>query len=264
MGIINTTPDSFSDGGLYADRDAALRHGLSLVEQGANLLDIGGESTRPGAEVVTEQEEMDRVIPVIERLSQATDIPISIDTHKPAVMRAALAAGAQMVNDVKALSAVGALDVVSEAGVPVCLMHMQGEPSSMQDSPQYVDVVDEVVDYLISRVTAAVAAGIDRSNLIVDPGIGFGKTLTHNLRLLSSIAEIRARVGCPVLIGVSRKSMIDALLGRSVSERVPASIGLATQAALNGAAILRVHDVQATHDAVRSAEAVARVRKTQP
>lgn len=256
MGIINTTPDSFSDGGQFKGQDQALKHGLDLLSQGADILDVGGESTRPGADRVSEQQELDRVIPVIQALRRETDAPISIDTYKPAVMTAAVASGANFVNDVKALSTAGALSAASSAKVPVCLMHMQGTPDSMQRAPQYQNVIDEVVDYLKSRVAECVAAGIPKQSIVVDPGIGFGKKLEHNLLLLNSIDVIEEKVGCRVLIGVSRKSMINDILGRPVEERLAASIGLATQAAINGAAIVRVHDVRATHDAIRCAEAV--------
>ena len=256
MGIVNVTPDSFSDGGQYLDADAAVNHALALVEEGADLLDVGGESTRPGADEVSLQQELDRVIPVIERLQQAGDTPISIDTYKPEVMRAALQAGASMVNDVNALRAEGALQIVAEAGVPICLMHMHGLPKTMQDQPVYDDVVSEVISFLVQRINACQELGIPKQDIIVDPGIGFGKSLDHNLALLSSITQIRAELRCETLIGVSRKSMIDELLNRKVSARSSASVGLAVQAALNGAKIVRVHDVQATHDALRSVEAV--------
>lgn len=256
MGVINTTPDSFSDGGCFNDIDSGLRHGLSLIEQGADILDIGGESTRPGAAKVSLQQELDRVIPLVEVLSAETSVPISIDTYKPQVMKCALSSGAAMINDVNALRAEGALDVIAQAQVPVCLMHMQSQPKTMQQSPRYNNVVAEVVEFLTQRINACLELGITRDRLIADPGIGFGKTLDHNLALLNAVPEMRAKLDCELLIGVSRKSMIDALLQRSVDKRLPASIGLAVQAALNGAKIIRVHDVRATYDAIRCVEAV--------
>lgn len=256
MGVINTTPDSFSDGGYFIDSEAALLHGLALVEQGADILDIGGESTRPGAAKVSLQEELDRVIPVIELLNQSTCVPISIDTYKADVMRAAIQAGASMVNDVNGLRGEGAIDVVAECQVPVCLMHMQGSPIDMQNAPIYQSVVDEVTDFFNHRIQACCDAGISKMDIILDPGIGFGKTLQHNLQLLNSINKISQHHGCEMLIGVSRKSLIDMHLGRSVDKRLPASLGLAVQAALNGAKIVRVHDVRETFDAVRMVEAV--------
>lgn len=257
MGILNLTPDSFSDGGRFVDADNALRHALAMAQSGADILDVGGESTRPGADKVTLQEELDRVIPVIERIASETATPISVDTCKPAVMRPAVAAGATMINDVNGLRAEGAMELVAELEVPACIMHMQGTPQTMQQDPRYDQVVDEVIMFLQTRVQHAKQHGIPNNMLIVDPGIGFGKTLEHNLALLAKIPLLRATTGCDVLIGVSRKSLIDHLLSRSVDERLPASLGLAVQAALNGAKILRVHDVQATHDAVRAAEAVS-------
>jgi dihydropteroate synthase len=256
MGVINTTPDSFSDGGDFIDAEAALRHGLALAEQGADILDIGGESTRPGAAKVGLQEELDRVIPVIELLSQSTGVPISIDTYKVDVMRAAIQAGASMVNDVNGLREGGAIDVVAEFQVPVCIMHMQGAPKDMQESPNYQSVVDDVIAFFDHRIKACRDAGISKTDIILDPGIGFGKTLQHNLQLLNNIDQIRQHQGCEMLIGVSRKSLIDKLLGRSVDQRLPASLGLAVQAVLNGAKIVRVHDVRETFDAVRMVEAV--------
>ncbi len=256
MGIINTTPDSFSDGGQFKSHDSAVRHGLSLVEQGADILDIGGESTRPGADKVSVDQELDRVIPVIDRLVQETPTPISIDTYKSEVMRAAVAAGAQMINDVNGLRSEGALDSAAELAVPVCIMHMQGQPQTMQAQPSYEDVVADIVGFFEQRVQAAKQAGIHTSDIVVDPGIGFGKTLNHNLLLLQQLPAIKSQIGCEVLIGVSRKSLIDKRLDRDVSERLPASLGLAVQSVLNGAKIVRVHDVRASFDAIRMAEAV--------
>lgn len=256
MGVINMTPDSFSDGGRFDNIDSALKHGLLLVEEGADILDIGGESTRPGAATVSLQQELDRVIPLVEALSAETSVPISIDTYKPQVMRAAISAGAAMINDVNALRGEGALDVIAQTQVPVCLMHMQSQPKTMQQSPQYENVVAEVIEFLAQRINACLELGIARDRLIADPGIGFGKTLDHNLALLNAVPEMRAKLDCELLVGVSRKSMIDGLLQRSVAKRLPASIGLAVQAALNGAKIVRVHDVRATYDAIRCVEAV--------
>ena len=256
MGIINITPDSFSDGGRYQTTDTAVAHALELAGRGADILDIGGESTRPGAAGVSLQEELDRVIPVIEALQNATDTAISIDTYKPEVMTAAVAAGANMINDINGLRAPGAVEAVAGADVPVCIMHMLGSPQSMQQSPEYGDVVSQVSKFLAERIDVCLQQGIKRDSIIIDPGIGFGKTLQHNLALLAAVPGLHADLGCELIIGASRKSMIDALLGRAVEQRLPASLGLAVQAVLNGAKIVRVHDVQATHDAVRSAEAV--------
>lgn len=257
MGIVNTTPDSFSDGGEYLQTDAAVAHALRLADQGADILDIGGESTRPGAAEVSLQEELDRVIPVIERLRDATDTPISIDTYKPEVMSAALDAGAAMINDVNGLQAEGAIKVAAQAQVPVCIMHMQNNPRTMQQAPQYDNVVDEVINFLRQRIARCAEQGLGKDLIVTDPGIGFGKTLAHNLALLNQVPRLREALACEVLIGVSRKSMIDMLLDREVDHRLAASLGLAVQAALNGAKILRVHDVAATYDAIRAAEAVS-------
>ncbi len=256
MGVVNTTPDSFSDGGRFDKLDNALDHALDLVEQGADILDIGGESTRPGAQRVSLEEELGRVIPLIEALTQRTDIPISIDTYKPEVMRAAVEAGASMINDVNGLRADGAIDVVVKADVPACIMHMQGDPSSMQIKPSYANVFDEVLDFFQQRIDLLAGSGLDRKDIIIDPGIGFGKTLDHNLQLLNKVETLKSDTQCEVLIGVSRKSLIDKLLDRPVDQRLPASLGLAVQSVLNGAKIVRVHDVRETFDAVRAVEAV--------
>jgi dihydropteroate synthase len=256
MAIVNVTPDSFSDGGRHADVDTAVAHALRMVEEGADLLDIGGESTRPGADEVTEADELARVIPVIERLARATPVPISVDTSKPAVMRAAVAAGAGMINDVRALRADGALDAAAALGVPVCLMHMQGEPRTMQDAPHYDDVVAAVHGFLAERIFACEMAGIERRKLLVDPGFGFGKTLPHNLRLLRQLRRL-CELGPPLLVGVSRKGMIGALTGRELDERVVGSAVAAVIAVQNGARIVRVHDVAATRDALAVWQAVA-------
>jgi len=256
MGVVNTTPDSFSDGGQFSDVDCAVKHALKLVKQGADILDIGGESTRPGAEKVELNEELKRVIPVIEALKLRTNTPISIDTYKPKVMQAAIEAGASMVNDINGLRDIDALSIVAQANVPVCIMHMQGDPRTMQRQPSYRNVLDEVTHFFRQRLTETSNAGISKSDVIIDPGIGFGKTLQHNLQLLNSIPELRTNLECEVLIGVSRKSLIDKLLARAVDQRLPASLGLAVQSVLSGAKIVRVHDVHETYDAVRAVEAV--------
>jgi dihydropteroate synthase len=256
MGVVNTTPDSFSDGGQYDLVHKAVEHALRLVEQGADIIDIGGESTRPGAEKVSVKQEIDRVLPVIEALVSQTAVPISIDTYKPEVMRAAVEAGVSMINDVNGLRATGALEAAAKADMPVCIMHMQGQPQTMQAKPQYQSVVAEVDAFFKQRITAALAAGIIHSDIILDPGIGFGKTLKHNLELLNSVSQLKEFSGCHILVGVSRKSLIDKLLGRAVDKRLPASLGLAVQSVLNGAKIVRVHDVEETFDAVRAVEAV--------
>jgi len=255
MGILNVTPDSFSDGGIFLARDAAVAHALAMVEEGADLIDIGGESTRPGAQAVSVQEELDRVIPVIEAITRVAPVPVSIDTSKPEVMRAAVAAGAGLINDVRALRTTDALQTAAALEVPVCLMHMQGEPRSMQHNPVYVDMAGEVRDFLQERIEACVAAGIPRQRIVIDPGFGFGKTVEHNLELLRRLDELRA-LGAPVLAGLSRKSMIGALFGLPVAQRLHASVALALIAVQNGATMLRVHDVRATREAIRMFEAV--------
>lgn len=250
VGILNVTPDSFSDGGLYADLEAAVAHGLAMVEQGADMLDVGGESTRPGAADVPLDEELARVLPVIEALAARCAVPISIDTSKPEVMRAAVAAGAGMINDVYALRREGALDTAASLGVPVCLMHMQGEPRGMQDDPHYDDVVGEVHRFLTDRLFACELAGMDRRKVLVDPGFGFGKTLEHNLELLRELRRF-ADLGAGVYAGLSRKSMIGAITGRSVpAERAAGSVAAAMIAVQHGAKLVRVHDVAATVDAL--------------
>ncbi len=259
MGIVNVTPDSFSDGGAHDSTAAAIAHALRLVEEGADVLDIGGESTRPGADEVPVEEELRRVIPVIEALATRVEVPISIDTSKPDVMRAAVAAGAGMINDVYALRREGALDAASELGVPVVLMHMLGEPRSMQAAPEYDDVVGEVHRFLAERIFACEMAGIDKKKLLVDPGFGFGKTAAHNLELLARLQRF-TELGVPVLAGLSRKRTIGDLTGRAVpSERVHGSVAAHVIAAQNGAKLVRVHDVAATVDALKVWEAVAAV-----
>jgi len=259
MGIVNVTPDSFSDGGEHASAEAAIAHGLRLVEEGADLLDVGGESTRPGSQGVPVEEELRRVIPVIEGLAARAAVPISIDTSKPEVMRAAVAAGAGMINDICALEREGALDAAAALGVPVVLMHMRGEPRSMQEAPHYGDVVAEVHRYLADRIFAAELAGIPRARLVVDPGFGFGKDDDHNLALLAQLERL-TELGVPVLAGISRKRTIGALTGRDVpAERVAGSVAAHLLAAQRGARIVRVHDVAATVDALKVWQAVAEV-----
>jgi len=254
MGIVNVTPDSFSDGGRHFSAGEGVAHGLRLLEEGADILDIGGESTRPGAAGVSVDEELDRVMPVLEGLA-GCGVPLSVDTMKPAVMEASLAAGVDMVNDVRALREPGALRVVAESGAAVCLMHMQGEPRTMQQAPRYRDVVAEVKDFLRERVRAALEAGIVRERLVVDPGFGFGKTLGHNLDLLRRLGEF-ADLKLPLLAGWSRKSMIGALTGALAEERVYGSVAAALLAVQRGARIVRVHDVKATKDALAVLAAV--------
>lgn len=250
VGILNVTPDSFSDGGAYADTDAAVAHGLAMAEQGADMLDVGGESTRPGAHDVPVEEELRRVIPVIEQLAARTALPIAIDTSKPEVMRAAVAAGAGMINDVYALRREGALDAAAELRVPVCLMHMQGEPRGMQDDPRYDDVVGEVHRFLTDRLFGCELAGIDKRRVLVDPGFGFGKALEHNLALLRALERF-ADLGAGVYVGLSRKSMIGTLTGRPSGEaRAAGSAAAALIAVQRGARMVRVHDVAATVDAL--------------
>ncbi|HEX6929385.1 MAG TPA: dihydropteroate synthase [Gammaproteobacteria bacterium] len=255
MGVLNVTPDSFSDGGRFLDKAAALAHARRMIDEGADFIDIGGESTRPGAEPVSIDAELHRVIPVIEALCGHIDRTISIDTSKPEVMRAAASAGAGFINDVNALRSPGALDAAAELGLPVCLMHMKGEPRSMQLNPQYTDVVREVRDFLLERARAAESAGLRKENIFIDPGFGFGKTLEHNLALLRCLESFTA-TGYPVLVGMSRKSMVGALLDTPVDDRVFGSVTLAAIAAMKGAAVIRVHDVKPTRDALKVCGAV--------
>ena len=255
MGILNVTPDSFSDGGHFENLHIALRQAASMAEGGASLIDIGGESTRPGAASVSEQEELDRIIPVIEAVRAITDAAISVDTSKAGVMREAVAAGATMINDVAALRGEGALQAVADLGIPVCLMHMRGEPRTMQDSPRYDNVVAEVAAFLDGRIAACVEAGIGEDLIVVDPGFGFGKTHVHNVELLANLRQLRVRER-PVMVGVSRKSTLGKLTQREVHERMPASVAAAVVAVVNGASIIRAHDVQATVDALKVAQAV--------
>ena len=248
MGIVNVTPDSFSDGGRFLSHQAAISHALQLVADGADILDIGGESTRPGAAPASTQEELDRVMPVIHALASG-NTPLSIDTQKPAVMAEAIRAGVSMVNDVSALRAPGALEICAASDSAVCLMHMQGEPRTMQENPTYGDVVAEVRSFLLARVEACIAVGIARKRIVVDPGFGFGKSLGHNLALLRQL-DAFASLGLPVLAGLSRKAMFKALLDRETSDRLVPSVVAAVIAAQHGASILRVHDVRETRDAL--------------
>ncbi len=255
MGVLNVTPDSFSDGGLYVERDAALFQAQRMVTEGADIIDVGGESTRPGAVQVDPQQELDRVVPIVEALHREFDLPVSVDTSKPEVMSAAVEAGAGLINDVRALRRPGALAAAVAASVPVCLMHMQGEPQTMQQRPSYGDVVMEVLAFLAERRDACLASGISPDSIVADPGFGFGKTSSHNLRLLRNLAAFR-ELGVPVLVGLSRKSMIGQLLDLPVDGRAAASVALALSAVQNGANIVRVHDVGMTRDAVRMLEIV--------
>ncbi|MHA7814949.1 MAG: dihydropteroate synthase [Pseudohaliea sp.] len=261
MGVLNITPDSFSDGGqLYragaADLDAVLYRAEAMVAAGASLLDIGGESTRPGAEPVPEGEELARVVPVVEALAGRVDAMLSIDSSSPAVIRAAAAAGAHLINDVRALRRPGALEAAAASGLPVCLMHMQGSPDTMQAGPRYGDVVADVEAFLRERVAVCRAAGIDAGSILLDPGFGFGKTVAHNLSLLAALPRLAA-LGHPLLVGLSRKSLIAKLLGRSIDERMPASLALAVLSAERGARIIRAHDVVETTDALAMVAALA-------
>ena len=258
MGILNVTPDSFSDGGRYDHVDRAVEHALQMQREGADIIDVGGESTRPGAAAVSVEQELDRVIPVITAIRQRSDIPISVDTSKAEVMRAAVAAGADMVNDVNALQADGAIEACAGLAVPVCLMHMQGEPRTMQQDPHYADVVGEVADFLQRRSQACIAAGIDRSKIVIDPGFGFGKTLAHNLALLNRLEAI-CELELPVLVGISRKSMLGAIVDRPVTERLYAGIAAAVIAFERGARLFRVHDVAATRDALAVCDALRQI-----
>lgn len=257
MGVLNVTPDSFSDGGRWLDPAAAITRGLELEAEGAAIIDVGGESTRPGAAEISETEELRRVLPVVESLAMRVRVPISVDTSRPAVMRAVCAAGASFINDVRALAVPGALEVVAQSTVGVCLMHMQGQPQTMQVAPSYDDVVAEVSAFLSDRLAVCRAAGIAAERIVIDPGIGFGKRLEHNLALLGYLERLR-ELGQPVLIGASRKSLIGAMTGRPVDERLAGSLAVATAAALAGASIIRAHDVRETVDALKVVAALKR------
>lgn len=262
MGILNVTPDSFSDGGRFIGREAALQQARHMVEAGASIIDVGGESTRPGAQPVSVADELDRVIPVVESIAGELDVVISVDTSKPAVMEAAVAAGAHMINDVLALREAGAPETVARLQVPVCLMHMQGEPRTMQEQPVYGNVVQDIQVFLQQRVQACRAAGIAQEQIILDPGFGFGKTLQHNLTLFRHLPRF-AEPGFPLLVGISRKSMIGSILDVAVDQRLPGSLGLAGLAVWLGASIIRAHDVGPTVQAIRVVEAVKSVREAQ-
>jgi dihydropteroate synthase len=256
MGVLNATPDSFSDGGQFVKKDFAIKQAVKMLADGASIIDVGGESTRPGAKPVSLQQEMDRVIPIIEKISADLNVCISVDTSSPEVMLAAKKAGAHMLNDVRALTRKGALRAALETELPVCLMHMQGEPNTMQSDPQYSQVVNEVYSYLAGRIAECAKIGIPKGRLLVDPGFGFGKSLAHNYQLLSQLGKL-LDLGVPVLAGLSRKSMIGAALvdqmgvDRNVTERLFGSVSGAVIAAMNGARIIRVHDVKETVDAMR-------------
>ncbi|HID44441.1 MAG TPA: dihydropteroate synthase [Chromatiaceae bacterium] len=260
MGILNVTPDSFSDGGRYLHRDAAVTQALQMEKDGAAIVDVGGESTRPGARPVALQEELDRVIPVIEVLRDTLSIPVSIDTSKPEVMAAAVQAGAGLINDVNALRSKGAVEQAAKLAVPVCLMHMQGQPDTMQQAPRYDSVLDEISAFLTERIDACVAQGIPHEQLLIDPGFGFGKALEHNLELLRRLRELE-KLGCPLLVGLSRKSMLGTLTCREAEQRVAASVAAALLAVERGASVVRVHDVAETVDALKILEAVSREQR---
>lgn len=260
MGILNVTPDSFSDGGLlYADSrpslDKALERAAAMVANGAAIIDVGGESTRPGAAAIGVQEEMDRVLPVVELLNRELDVVLSVDTSSPELILEAVAHGAGLINDVRALTRPGAMRAAAATGLPVCLMHMQGEPEVMQDSPHYIDVVAEVRGFLAQRLEACTRMGIAHRNILLDPGFGFGKSPQHNLALLNRLDQLRG-LGCPLLVGLSRKSLIGHVLGRPVAERLAGSLALAAVAVLRGASIIRAHDVRETADVARLCAAV--------
>ena len=263
MGVLNVTPDSFSDGGRFDGIDRAVDHAAQMLADGAQIIDVGGESTRPGAAAVDPEDELQRVIPVVEALARRFDSIISVDTMKPEVMRAAAGAGARFINDVNALRADGALQAVADSGLACCLMHMQGAPRTMQQNPHYADVVGEVREFLRQRVLAAQAAGIELERICVDPGIGFGKSLDHNLQLLANLnsgLDMGMEMQPPLLIGVSRKSMFDKLLGRPVERRLPAGLAVAALAVWQGASVIRTHDVRETIDAIRTTAALRSAR----
>ncbi|MEM7432543.1 MAG: dihydropteroate synthase [Pseudomonadota bacterium] len=255
MGILNVTPDSFSDGGQFQSVDAALRQAQTMVDDGAVIVDVGGESTRPGAASVSIAEELDRVIPVIEAIATQLAVKISVDTSRPEVMAAAVAAGAHMINDIRALQLPNALAMAASLQAPVCLMHMQGEPGTMQDEPQYDDVVVDVTEFLLQRVTECEDAGLERSLLLIDPGFGFGKLPAHNMQLLARLERLES-LDLPVLLGVSRKSTLGVITGRNVDDRLSASIAAATIGVMKGATIIRAHDVAETVDAVKVAQSI--------
>jgi dihydropteroate synthase len=255
MGVINTTPDSFSDGGQFATIDNAFKHALQLIDDGVDILDVGGESTRPGSAQVNLNQELARTIPLIKLIREVSDVPISIDTNKPGVMMQAVDAGATIINSIWALQLDNSLEVAAELGVPVCFMHMQGTPETMQKNPTYNDVVSEVLDFLKQRIDAAIDVGIKQGNIIIDPGFGFGKTLQHNLQLLKSLTEFKS-LGVPLLVGMSRKRMIGTIIDKPVDQRLHGSVSSAVIAAMLGADIVRVHDVPETIDAIAMVNAL--------
>lgn len=255
MGILNVTPDSFSDGGRYTSRDAALRQAEKMLADGAAIIDVGGESTRPGAAPVSEQQELDRVLPIVEALNDQLDALVSVDTSTAAVIHACAPAGAGLINDVRSLRRPGALEAAAATGLPVCLMHMLGEPGNMQDNPYYEDVTAEVIEFLEQRVAACEDAGISRDRLVVDPGFGFAKTVQHNLRLLAELSQL-GRLELPVLVGLSRKSLFGKVLGRPLEERLAGSLAAEVMCVDRGARIVRAHDVKETVDGLRFAHAV--------
>jgi len=260
MGVLNVTPDSFSDGGIFfrgnrLDINLAFERAEQMVAEGASIIDVGGESTRPGADSVGVQEEMDRVLPVVEKIAAELDVIISIDTSKPELMSGGAAAGAGMINDVRALTQKGAVEAAAMSGSAVCLMHMQGQPKTMQQAPSYASVINEVIEFLSSRIEICSSAGIDKTQILIDPGFGFGKTPEHNLVLLNELSKFLA-LGCGLVVGLSRKSIIAAVLNRPVEDRLPASLALAVMAVERGANIVRAHDIKATSDAIHMAIAV--------
>jgi len=261
MGVLNVTPDSFSDGGMYYLPDKALFRAEEMIKEGVSIIDVGGESTRPGAAPVSVDEELARTIPVIEKIVRWLDIAVSIDTSHPLVMKEAVNAGAHLINDVRALTVEGALDFVAETSVPVCLMHMSGSPETMQDHPCYENILNTVQNYLQNRIKQAVISGISTDRLLIDPGFGFGKNLTHNLTMLKYLSKFND-LGCPLLVGLSRKTMIGSLLGKDVDNRVFGSVGAAVIAAMNGAAIIRAHDIRETVDALTIVQAVNNLNKS--
>lgn len=255
MGILNVTPDSFSDGGRYSRLDLALNHAEQMVADGAAIIDVGGESTRPGAAPVSLSQEMDRVLPIVESLAKNLDTIISVDTSSPELMTEAAALGAHLINDVRALQRAGAVQAAAHSGLPVCLMHIQGEPGSMQDNPVYTDVMDDVHNFFVERLEACNHAGIQQDQILLDPGFGFGKLLGHNLTLLNRLDQLTIG-GCPLLVGMSRKRMIGEVLNKEIDDRLNGSLALAAAAVMNGAWIIRVHDVPETVDVVRMLNAV--------
>jgi len=257
MGILNVTPDSFADGGRYLTLEPALAHARLMIEQGADIIDIGGESTRPGAMTVSVEEELTRVIPVIAAIRAESRVPISVDTSTPEVMSAAAHAGADMINDVRALQREGALAMAAALGLPVCLMHMQGSPDNMQQNPVYGNVIQEISDFFVERIAQCQAAGIPLSRIVLDPGFGFGKTVEHNMQLVNRLGEFKS-LGCPLLVGLSRKSTIGKMLGSATADRLQGSVAAATLAFINGASVLRVHDVEATVMALQVVDAIQR------